>query len=99
LLKGYGLNADMPRAIEYLKSAANKGLAGAQNRLAYVYAEGVRVDKDPIEAAKWRLIARDGKVADETLDAMLAKLSRGDREKAERAAQTWRDDMALELMQ
>ena len=97
LLKGYGLNADMPRAIDYLKSAAGKGLAGAQNRLAHVYAEGIMLlDRNPIEAAKWRLLARDGQIADATLDAMVNKLSRADREKAEVSAQRWRDETALE---
>ena len=98
LLKGYGLNADMPKAIDYLRAAASKGLPGAQNRLAYVYADGVRVDPDPIEAAKWRMLARDAQVEDPKLDAMVAKLSRGDREKAEKAAQAWRDESALEIV-
>ena len=98
LLKGLGINADMPRAIDYLKSAADKGLPGAQNRLAHVYAEGVRVERNPVEAAKWRLIARDGKIADEALDAAVAKLSRADRERAEKAAQAWRDETALDLV-
>ncbi len=97
LLKGYGLNADMPRAIDYLKSAAGKGLAGAQNRLAHVYAEGIMLlDRNPIEAAKWRLLARDGQIVDAVLDALVNKLSRADREKAEIAAQRWRDETALE---
>ena len=100
LLRGYGLNADMPRALDYLKSAANKGLPGAQNRLANVYAEGIMLlDRDLVEAAKWRILARDGKVADDALDAIVAKLSRSDREKAERSAQTWRDETALDRVQ
>lgn len=98
LLKGSGINADMPRAIDYLKSAANKGLAGAQNRLAHVYNEGVMVLPDPVEAAKWRIIAREAKIADAALDGMIGKLARADRDKAERAAQAWRDETALELM-
>jgi uncharacterized protein len=100
LLRGNGLNADMPRALDYLKSAANKGLAGAQNRLANVYAEGIMLlDKDLVEAAKWRMLARDGNIADDALDAIVAKLPRADREKAEKAAQTWRDETALDRMQ
>ena len=98
LLKGYGINSDMPKAIEYLRSAASKGLPGAQNRLAYVYFEGVRVDADPVEGAKWRMLARDSQIADTNLDALVTKLSRADREKAEKAAQAWRDESALEIM-
>ncbi len=98
LLKGSGINADMPRAIDYLKSAASKGLAGAQNRLAHVFNEGVMVLPDPIEAAKWRFIAREAKVEDPVLDKMIGRLARADREKAEKAAQAWRDETALELL-
>jgi len=53
---------------------------------------------DPVEAAKWRILARNANVADETMDKLIGKLSRADREKAEKAAQAWRDETALELM-
>lgn len=92
LLKGLGLNKDMPRALDYMRSAADKGIAGAQNRLGHIYLEGVAgLEKDPVEAAKWRLIAKAGGVEDSVLDNVVAKLSRADRAKAEAAAAEWRD--------
>lgn len=92
LLRGLGLTADEPKAITYLKAAAEKDVAAAQNRLAHVHLEGVGVDKSAFEAAKWRLIAKAGGVADDkVLDAVVAKLSKADRVKAEAAAADWRD--------
>ena len=86
LLRGLGLTKDEPKAIPYLRSAAQKGLAGAQNRLAYVYAEGVGVKKSPQEAAKWRLIAQAGGLKDEQLDALVAKLPKAQQVAAQLAA-------------
>ena len=96
LLKGFGLTKDEPKTIGYLKSAAGKGIAGAQNRLAYVYLEGVGTDKNPVEAAKWRLIAAKNGVEDKTLDEMIAKLSKADRAKAELAASEWTDKIQVQ---
>lgn len=92
LLKGLGLTADEPKAIELLKAAADKNIAGAQNRLAHIYLEGVGVEKNPAEAARWRLIAKAGGIAeDKVLDAHVAGLGKADRQKAEAAAAQWRD--------
>lgn len=74
LLRGRGFNADRPKAIDYLTAAADKGVAGAQNRLAHVYALGITgLAKNPVEAAKWRLIARGNGIKDKALDAQIAK--------------------------
>lgn len=97
LLRGQGLNADMPRTVEYLRKAADGGIAGAQNRLAHLYAEGVGVDKSMKEAAKWRLIAKANGITEDPLDAVLERMSRADRQAAERAAQDWRDRGMLGL--
>jgi TPR repeat protein len=99
LLKGDGLNADVPRAIELLRAAAERGHAGAQNRLAHALANGVRVDKSLAEAAKWRLIARGGGIEDAVLDGLVAKLSKADRAAAEQAAQAWRQRSSVDLAQ
>jgi len=95
LLKGMGLKKDEPRAPVLLKTAAEKGIAGAQNRYSYVLLEGIGVQKDPIEAAKWRLIAQRNGVEDKTLDEMVAKLSKADRQKAEAAAVAWTDRIQI----
>ena len=44
-----------------------------------------------VEAAKWHLIAKAGGVADESLDKIVAKLSKADRAHAQKAADDWRD--------
>ena len=74
LLRGHGINADRPKILDYLKSAADKGVVGAQNRLGHVYAIGiVGVSKSELEAAKWRMVARDAGFKDKALDAIIAK--------------------------
>lgn len=78
-------------AIALLKSAAEKGNAVAQNRLARCYANGLGVTKSLIEAAKWNLIARDGGIEDDGLEKLLAKLTRAERQKAQADAEAWRE--------
>jgi TPR repeat protein len=95
LLRGFGLNSDVPKAIDYLRGAAEKGIAGAQNRLAHAMADGLRGEKNPVEAAKWRLLAKDSGIKDDTLDALVGKLSKAERLAAEKAAQEWRDRAAV----
>lgn len=92
LLKGLGLTKDEPKAAGLLRAAADKGLAAAQNRLAHLHFEGAAgVAKDTVEAAKWRLIAKQNGFDDKTLDATIDKLSKTDRQKAEVAASAWID--------
>ena len=91
LLKGLGLKQDQGNAIDYLKAAANKGLPGAQNRLANLYKDGVGVDKSMVEAAKWRELSKKAGVVDEPLDKELALLSAADRTAAAKAAADWED--------
>jgi len=95
LLRGLGLTRDEPKAISYLKAAALAGLPAAQNRLAYCYSEGVIVAKDPVEAAKWRLIARSGGLKDPDADAFVSKLPKDKLATAEKAAAEWREQAGL----
>jgi uncharacterized protein len=95
LLRGLGMTRDEPKAIPYLKTAAQAGLASAQNRLAYAYSEGVVVQKDPVEAAKWRLIAKAGGLKDADGDALVDKLPKDKRAAAEKAAGAWREQAGL----
>lgn len=95
LLKGMGLTADVPKAVGLMKAAAEKGIAGAQNRMAYIYLDGTGVDKNPVEAAKWRFIARKNGFDDKKLDDIVAKLGKSERQKAEVAASEWTDKIHL----
>ena len=89
LLGGHGLNKDGPKAIELLRAAAEKGIPGAQNRMAYVYRDGVNVEKSQLEMAKWRLIAKASGFEDKELDEEVARLPAEVRANAERAALEW----------
>ena len=88
LLRGQGLNQDKPKIIEYLNEAAEKGVAGAQNRLAHIYNVGIQgTSRNPLLAAKWRLIAKQNGIKDEKLDAQIAKYPKQVLRDAEIAAQ------------
>lgn len=91
LFKGHGVPPDPKRGVELLRAAAEKDSAVAQNRLARCLAHGLGVAVDLVEAAKWHAIARGGGIEDAHLDKLVAKLSRTDRAKAERAATEWRE--------
>jgi TPR repeat protein len=96
LLQGYGLTKDEPRIPLLLKAAAEKGIPGAQNRLGYVYLDGIKVKKDPIEAAKWRLIAKKNGFADDNFDTIVGKMPKADRAKAQAEASSWMDQIAAD---
>jgi TPR repeat protein len=96
LLQGYGLSKDEAKVTALMKSAAEKGIPGAQNRMAYLYLEGIKTDKNPVEAAKWRLIAKKNGFKDKTLDETLAKMPKNQRQKAEAEASAWSDRIRVD---
>ena len=78
LFKGEGVAIDEKRAARMFRMAAERGNPVAQNRLARLYANGVAVGPaDPVQAAKWHLLARESGVADFTLDVMLGQAHAG----------------------
>lgn len=95
LLQGRGLNEDRPDIPRLLRSAASKGVPGAQNRLAHLIFEGRIVRTDPVEAAKWRLLAKAGGIADAALDKQLAALPKAQRTAAADAADRFREASAV----
>lgn len=84
------------RAVELLRSAARKGLAVAQNRLARCYHDGLGTAKNRLEAAKWHLVAKAGGHEDAALDKAVEALAPPERQKAAAAAAEWREQMFLE---
>src|SRR5439155_25716588 len=86
-----GVPPDQTQGAPRSRPAAGRGLSVAQNRLAGCYAHGAGVEMNVVEAAKWHLIAKAAGLADESLDKIVAKLSKADRAKAEKAADDWRD--------
>ena len=97
LLQGYRARPKTsPKLVTLMKAAAEKGISGAQNRMAYIYLEGIKTDKNPVEAAKWRLIAKKNGFEDKTLDDMVAKLPKAQRQKAEAEASAWADRIQVD---
>jgi TPR repeat protein len=86
------LKQDESKAVPLLTKAAEKGVAGAMNRLAHLHLEGVAgVTKSTAEAAKWRLLAKSRGISDDKLDLLLEALPDKEREAAQKAAQEWQD--------
>ncbi len=86
LFNGDGVPADEKRAARGFRSAAAKGNAIAQNRLARLYAAGRGVPQNRVEAAAWHLMAAAQGLADAWLDNALKDLSPDERARAERLA-------------
>jgi TPR repeat protein len=92
LFKGEGVAVDEQRAAKMFRMSAEQGNPVAQNRLARLYANGVAVGPaDPVQAAKWHLLAREAGVADFSLDILLAKLTPEERAAADKAASDWQE--------
>ena len=53
------------------------------------------VEMNVVEAAKWHLLAAAGGVKDESLDKVVARLSKADRARAQKAAEDWRDKQQM----
>jgi TPR repeat protein len=88
---GLGILRDVKKSIEAYKTASSLGLNLAQNRLGVIYAEGVIVPRNLIEAYKWFLIAtangyepaKDNRIRAES------RLSRVEIRSAEGLAKQW----------
>ncbi len=76
---------------EMLERAAEKGVPVAQNRLARCYANGRGVTADPVQAAKWHLLAKSAGLDDAQLEQMVKKLASSQRIAAEKAVAEWLD--------
>ena len=76
-------------AADYFLKAAQKGSPVAQNRLALMYATGRGIKADPVEAARWHLIARAGGDNDQYLEDFMRNMKPADRALAENKAKPW----------
>lgn len=50
---GHGVEADIQEALRWYRSAADQGLAQAQNSLGFMYSLGLGVKRDAGQAAHW----------------------------------------------
>ena len=89
LFNGTGIARNEAAAATYLTRAARRGNPIAQNRLAFMYAMGRGVKLDPVQAARWHLIARAGGSNDLLLEDFLRKMKPEDRAAGEAAAKPW----------
>lgn len=98
LLRGQGLKRDESRAVDYLRKVAEKGIAGAQNRLAHVYLDGVAgTPPSPVDAIKWRLIAKaNGVGKDDKLELLISSFPPDQVAAAQKAADEWRDKKSIQ---
>jgi TPR repeat protein len=77
---------------KWIATAAREGNPIAANRLAHILFAGRGMTADPIEAAKWHLIAQKGGKTDPDLDALAAKLSDADRKEAKSRADAFKPE-------
>ncbi len=96
LFAGQGIERNKTRGAELFRTAAEKGNAIAQDRLALCLAFGEGVPVNLAEATKWHIIARSNGVDNRQLEQLFGKLGKSDRLKAEQAASEWRDRAALQ---
>jgi TPR repeat protein len=90
LFNGEGVERNQPLAAQIFRKAALKNNPIAQDRLALILANGLGgVKADPIEAAKWHLIAKAAGDTNLVLDDFVAKLDPTARATAEKRAQPW----------
>ena len=67
------------------------------NRLARLYAAGLGVTPDPVEAAKWHIRARQAGISDLWLDGFVESLDRKSKDAAMARAYPKREDQPLTL--
>jgi TPR repeat protein len=89
-MRGEGVQRDLEIGLKWLDFAASRGHPVAQNRLARIYASGVGVKTDVVEAAKWNILATAGGRPDPTLDDMMTKLTPDERKEAEARAKNFK---------
>jgi TPR repeat protein len=89
LFNGTGVAKNESAAVGYFLKAAQKNNPIAQNRLAWMYATGRGIKADPVEAARWHLIARAGSNNDPFLEEFMRNMKPADRAMGENKAKPW----------
>ena len=89
LFNGTGIAKNESAAAGYFLKAAQKNNPVAQDRLAWMYATGRGIKAEPVEAARWHLIAKAGGVDDQPLDELIRNMKPTDRAMGENKAKPW----------
>lgn len=95
LFNGNGVTKNEAAATDLFLKSARRGSPIAQNRMANILARGMGRAADPVEAAKWHLIAKAGGNSDPWMDDFVAKLTPDQRAEAQKAAKPWLEILAF----
>lgn len=90
LIDGIGGPRDYKRGFLWMQRAAFRGNVLAQNRLAHLYINAIGTRPDPVEAAKWHIIARRAGLEDPVLQDHLLGLTDDQQRAAIEAANDFR---------
>ncbi len=90
LVEGRGGPADLEGGFHWLKQAAEGGNVAAANRLAKLYANGIGVKADKVEAGAWYVLARRAGLNDPEMDIFFSGLSEDEQKQAIERANTLR---------
>ena len=83
----------------FLRRAAHVGNAVAQSRLAFMYATGRGIRKDPVQAAKWHIVAKAGGSNDQYLEEFVRTIKPEELAAAQKSAKPWLDAIAAAAKQ
>ncbi|MCB1386790.1 MAG: sel1 repeat family protein [Nitratireductor sp.] len=89
LVNGFAGVRDEKAGFGWIRRAAIGGNVVARNRLAKLYAQGVGTEPDPVEAAKWHILAKRAGLKDTWLDDYINALDRQALARALEAANRW----------
>ncbi len=93
-----GHGGDMQQSLKWMTASAEQGYAQAQARLGIIYAKGLGVPVNNIEAYRWFSLAAQGAdpkaqlktVSEANRDVIAKRLSPAERQQAEGMVQSWR---------
>lgn len=85
LFKGEGIEQDYEAATAWIEQAANQGHILAQNRLARILARGYGAPPEPVKAAQYYLLSKQGGKKDDWLEDFFTRLPASEQEQALRA--------------
>ena len=74
LFKGEGIEQDYEAATAWIEQAANQGHILAQNRLARILARGYGAPPEPVKAAQYYLLSKQGGKKDDWLEDFFTQL-------------------------
>lgn len=88
-VNGTGGTQDEKAGFSWIARAAIGGNVIAQNRLAKMYAQGIGTPRNPVEAAKWHILAQRAGLRDDWLDDYINAMDREQFADALEAANRW----------